>query len=382
MKLVQFELSQDIIQLHQAELTDTIKQALYEKDSSIFEKLDFENDLIFLEPSLFCYFLSAIDRSKKIPLYQSVYGYMEESLRPQELLLKSDLFGLINLPNMGYIKTQPLLDINFKSTEIVFQIIPNDFIDNSQIRICKHPTDELGLKADILFDEPIEQTLTKNKAALTDACLFLQSNLPEFWQVIESVTREFVLFSSPNQNSFAGISHHGTAYFNTEKKIQTCVFYIDDISHQCGHIIFNTLTLDVESYLRVPKNHPIREFVKNKDDNRNVYGAFHGLFTYTCILYSMDRILEKGDDPLMVSEALGRIGFYLNKFKIDLVNLDNPKILTDEGMSFHTQFQASYEYIYAKYNRQIVGFDYSNQPYTFQYDLFKKVNGISKQTHA
>jgi hypothetical protein len=113
-----------------------------------------------------------------------------------------------------------------------------------------------------------------------------------------------------------------------------------------------------------------------------VYGAFHGLFTYTCILHSMDRILEKGDDSLMVSEALGRIGFYLNKFKIDLVNLDNPKILTDEGMNFHAQFQDSYEYIYAKYNRQIVGFDYSNQPYTFQYDLFKKINSTPKSAHT
>ncbi len=61
---------------------------------------------------------------------------------------------------------------------------------------------------------------------------------------------------------------------------------------------------------------------------------------------------------------------------MDLINMNNPKILTEEGMSFYKQFQESYNYIFGRYREQIISFDFSNQPYTFQYDLFKKANPI------
>jgi hypothetical protein len=364
------------IQMHQARLADIIKQALYEKDNSIFEQIDFDNDTIFLEPSLFCYFLSPLDTSKKISLSQSLYGYTNEAKRPPTLNAKSDLFGLINLPNLGYLKTEPLQEISISSLDLSSQLIANEFVTNSQIRLCKHPTDELGLIDNIKFNEPTETTLHRNKPQLLEACAYMQNQLPEFWALIEMVTREFVLFASPNQNSFAGISHHGTAYFNTEGKEQTLPFFIDDISHQCGHIIFNSLTLDTDTYLGVDKEHPLKNFISNKNDHRSVYGAFHGLFTYTCILYSLDQVLNSNCNNLVWHESLGRLGFYLNKFRLDLKNMNSAKILTDEGMHFHTQFNQSYQYMLDEYHKQVSSFNYANQPYTFQYDLFKKANPL------
>ena len=243
-----------------------------------------------------------------------------------------------------------------------------------------HPTDLLAYAKDVSFHEPVEDTLYKNEDALSVATTFLQKQLPNFWSLIASVTREFVVFSSPDHNSFAGIMHHGTAYFNTENKIQTPVFFIDDIAHQCGHIIFNVITLDTPKYLKVPKDHPLRNYSTNPSEMRGAYGAFHGLFTYTCILHALDEVLQSQyfTNENLRFEVLGRIGFYLHKFYLDLKLMDNPEILTDAGLDFHRQFSEGFQEILARYKKEIQGFDYSNQPYTFQYDRFRESNLLSK----
>ena len=77
-------------------------------------------------------------------------------------------------------------------------------------------------------------------------------------------------------------------------------------------------------------------------------------------------------------EALGRIGFYLSKFYLDLKLMNNPEILTDAGLEFHRQFNEGFQEMLARYKKEIQGFDYSNQPYTFQYDRFRESNLLSK----
>ncbi|WP_080056566.1 hypothetical protein [Spirosoma aerolatum] len=364
---------------NQVFLSDTIRMALYQEDPNLFGLLDYDNDSIFLEPTLFCHFLSDIDKNLTIPLSQSLLGYISVTERPKFVSIKADQFGIINLPNLGYIR------VNSKETTLLMieqleqNLIRNQFLPNSIIRLCWHPTDLLRYEKNITFYEPVESTAQKYQHPLFQAVIFFQRNLPDFWQLIESVTREFVVFNSPpEQHSFAGIMHHGTAYFNVENKPQTPIFFIDDIAHQCGHIIFNALTLDTGKYLRVPKDFPLKEFTGVSYERRGVYGAFHGLFTYTTILHSLDTVLSNdsiSDIPLRY-EALGRLGFYINKFGLDLTNMNNPKILTDEGMEFHRQFAAGYAYICQKYQPVLKGLDYHNQPYTFQYDLFSTLNPI------
>ncbi|MCF0058528.1 hypothetical protein [Dyadobacter sp. CY356] len=293
--------------------------------------------------------------------------------------LTADRFGMVNLPNLGYIRTEPYNIVPVDLSTLT-GLIPNPFVKNSKIRLCLHPTDLLAYAKDVSFHEPVEDTLYKNENALSVATTFLHKQLPDFWSLITSVTREFVVFSSPNHNSFAGIMHHGTAYFNTENKIQTPVFFIDDISHQCGHIIFNVITLDTPKYLKVPKDHPLKNYSTNPGEMRGAYGAFHGLFTYTCILHVLDEVLQSQyfTNENLRFEVLGRIGFYLHKFYLDLKLMDNPEILTDAGLDFHRQFSEGFQEIFARYKKEIQGFDYSNQPYTFQYDRFMESNLLSK----
>ncbi|ADB37672.1 hypothetical protein [Spirosoma linguale] len=386
MKILKYSIpNKEFYNANQSILSDTIRMAMYQSDPTLFELLDYDNDSIFLEPTLFCHFLSDIDKAVTIPLTQCLVGYISNNNRPDLLTVRADRFGLINLPNLGYIRANPFEPFTINSAQLTTGLIPNQSLPNSTIRLCWHPTDLLGHRQAISFYESVEVTAKKYQKPLFQAVHFFQTKLPDFWQLIESVTREFVVFSSPPEHhSFAGIMHHGTAYFNVENKPQTPVFFIDDIAHQCGHVIFNALTLDTETYLHVAKDFPINEFTKASWDTRTVYGAFHGLFTYTTILHSMDSVLEATSalSKVLQHEALGRIGFYIYKFNIDLTNMNNPSILTEAGMDYHRQFAAGYAYIYQKYQSALAGFKYSNQPYTFQYDLFALLNPLPKTPFA
>jgi len=308
MKILAFDVDSELLGRSQASLSDAIRMALYQADSELFEKLNYDDDVIFLEPTLFCYFLLDVNTADKTPLEQCLLGYTSEANRPASIALKADRFGLVNLPNLGYLHANSNEVLRFSTQKIVL----NTFLENSKIRLCLHPTDHLSYEEGITFDEPIEQTLQKNREAIREATHFFQTYLSEFWQAIESVTREFVVFSSPPQrHSFAGIMQHGTAYFNVENKAQTPVFFIDDIAHQCGHVIFNALTLETEKYLCVPKDQSLAGFIESPNEIRGVYGAFHGLFTYTTILNSLDKVsdLKTEFENDLRHEVFGRMGF-------------------------------------------------------------------------
>ncbi len=384
MKILQFHINREQLAQNQISLADTIRMAIYQENEQLFDLLDYENDTLFLEPNCFCYFLSDIGSENKISLEQTLLGYIIEEKRPSEVTLKADLFGLVNLPNLGYIRANPYEVFTLSDEEITQKLIPNQFVKNSTIRLCLHPTDHLSYQDGVIFDEPIEQSLTKHQSQLVEATIFFQNNLPDFWKLIEDFTREFVVFSSPNHNSFAGIMQQGTAYFNIENTQKSAVFFIDDIAHQCGHIIFNVLTLETNKFLKVSKDHPLNGFSPNPQESRGVYGAFHGLFTYTTILHSLNKVIKSGNlfDEIQCHEALGRMGFYMNKFYSDLKLMNNSEILTDEGLAYHKQFLEGFNTIFQEYGKELTSFDYSNQPYTFQYNLFQILNPVKKSVFA
>ncbi len=384
MRILHFILDFKLLTINQASLSDTIRMALYQENTELFEKLNYYDDTTFWEPTLFCYFLSDISKENKISLEQSVLGYIEQKNRPLTVTLKADIFGIINLPNWGYLRVQPYGQLQIETAKIKDVILENEYATNTSVRLCLHHSDLLAYEAGVIFDEPIQESLEKNKDNLFAAIHFFQTHLPDFWNVIERVTSEFVVFSSPSYNSFAGIMQHGTAYFNVENKRQTPVFFIDDIAHQCGHIIFNALTLQTDQFLSAPKAHPMQGYTDWPGETRGAYGAFHGLFTYTTILHSLDKVLDLEGvfNEDLRHEALGRMGFYVNKFGYDLQFIHSASILTEAGMDYWKQFAKGFKYIAEKYEARLTKLDYRNQPYMFQYDLFKELNPIQKTVSA
>ena len=49
---------------NKSKLADDMKVLLYDENNKIFDRLDFNNDNIFLEPLLFNYFNTSIDKRK------------------------------------------------------------------------------------------------------------------------------------------------------------------------------------------------------------------------------------------------------------------------------------------------------------------------------
>ena len=360
-------------------LADTFRMAILQEDEELFSLLEYENDSIFLDPSVFCYFLSDIGKENKNSLKQILFGYIKKEYRSSGLQLKSDIFGLIDFPNFGYIKTEPLYNSYFLNEYIENAVVPKQKLGITDIVLNIHPTNHLCFQSGVKFNEPTERTLNNNYLLLLEASQFFEETMHDFWQLIQLVTREIVVFSSPNYNSFAGIMQLGTAYLNIEGKEKSLIFFIDDIAHQCGHILFYFLTTNTTLYLKVHKDHPLKDFSLNPYEIRTVYDAFHGMFTLVTILYSLQTVIHDtrlNKDGLQVFEALARIGFYLSKFRLDLQLMNNSKIFTPRGFQYFNQFESSYNQLFSEFGSLVKGFSYINQPYTFDFEVFLKFNPL------
>jgi len=153
MKSMELKIDDEQFAQNQIFLADTIRMALYENNESLFTLLEYENDVHFLEPSCFCYFLSDISYENKLSLEQTLFGYVAEEKRPSKIFVKADLFGLVNLPNLGYFRANPYEVLELSSLEIKPRLIPNQFVENSNIRLCMHPTNHLAFQEGVLFHE-------------------------------------------------------------------------------------------------------------------------------------------------------------------------------------------------------------------------------------
>lgn len=235
--------------------------------------------------------------------------------------------------------------------------------------------------------ESIEETIQKNITELNNAFHILEDLDNDFYNMCRFVTREIFMFSSSNRYSMAAINHHGTAFINTCHQKQNEIFFLEDLAHQCGHIIFFVLTLQTQQYLIPPKEARLIDIFSNseewgkfsefQDDVRTVYDAFHGLFTYSTILHIYDKLVAKywieyNDNQQL--EIKARMGFYMKKFEIDVNMMNRIDIFTPKGYSYWESFHENFITIKKKYQSYYNSFTYQNQPYMFDFEEFKKEN--------
>src|SRR2546426_2901954 len=101
---------------------------------------------------------------------------------------------------------------------------------------------------------------------------------PALFDALHAVTRRIFLYNAELPTSFATMSAHGVAFLNV-KDDNDEVFFVDDLAHQCGHVLFNALTQEKERFLARPADTPMRDFCHDQEDPRTLYSALHGLFT-------------------------------------------------------------------------------------------------------
>lgn len=364
----------------QIEISNTIKLLIYDEDKSIIEKLDLEDDLTFLEPLLFTYF-----NFRSLKLYSNdflselVQGYFIDK-KPNFLIKESFNNNIAYIPNIGYFKRNA--DKPFEKIKI---------IDGTKIEVIKYSVNLLNnifLNAndsfinlnDVIIDNLIVE---KNMGFLTKALNLIKDNSNEHFKVIEQCCKKILLFKTnpENTNSFATINAHGIAFLNVYQENYNTIFFIDDIAHQTGHIILTTLFFNRKSVFRIDENQNIGEILNN-DDYRSFYILLHALFTYyTTFLCLDDCLSDKTLSSEEKREAIGRIGFYVNKCSLDLNNFDKyisyyngiENVLTIKGIEVYKMIEKKYSEI-LKNHKEIKFFDYKNQPYNFSYSEFIKLN--------
>ena len=153
------------------------------------------------------------------------------------------------------------------------------------------------------------------------------------------------------------------------------MFFIEDLAHQCGHILFSALSVNRDDYLRVDSNTPLQQITGTEGEQRDLYTALHGVFTEALMCIALYYCLEAGVfTEAKMHELLGRLSFVMKRFHLDLLNLNHEGLFTDRGLAIIRDCGRAFDDIFRQTKGRITRFDLSNQSYTFSYDRFAALN--------
>ena len=365
------------------EFINTIKLLIYKEKPSLLEKVDFEDDNIFLDPLLFAYFNSKKDNLfSETMLTEIMQGYFVEK---EPLLLKESFNkeGIAYAPNLGYFDKQ-----GNKVDDVCM-------INNTSIELLIHPVTHLkhifkDFNENNIDESKIEISKTQSlryERSLTNALQYIKTSNKVDYDLIAQCCKKIVLFKTDpkSTNSFATINAHGIAFFNVYQENYDEVFFVDDIAHQTGHIIMTTILFERKKYFMIDENQNIRTITKNKSEYRSFYILFHALYTYYTTFLCLDDCLENNCfNKRQTHEAKGRIGFYLQKCKSDLLNFEKvinyynglESVLSSQGIEIFKNIANKYFEVLKKHE-EVTLFKYKNQPYNFTYSEFVKLNPLN-----
>jgi hypothetical protein len=389
--------------LEQANLktVECVKILLYKNDDMVFEKVNFDDDKTYQDPLFYAYFNN---KNEKITdLNQILFGY--KKVFDKNIAFNTDEFGRIYVPNFGWLITnlenkqvrfsRNTNELFYGEIKIEFTLENIEYIENTSIEILKY---QIPLLRQCYFnvdsekiDVEIEKITTKQRANLNEAYGLIKKYVPSQFELIETYAPKCVIFNVDTfqRNSFATKQAHGIGFFNSYQDDYNVVFFVDDIAHQTGHVIFNTLLFDTSEYFNVDKNTVLEVInMPNGDfiENRDLYVIFHALYTYYTSFLCLDSCISNNAfDKIKRQEAMGRIAFYINKCYSDLLLIDNPlsnqersiELFSDLGQHIYNEIKNKWQEMYNKYYDDVKGFDMSNQPYNFTYKNFKELNSLN-----
>jgi hypothetical protein len=376
---------QNYVAKYRQNLIENIKILLYKTDFKIFDRLDFNNDKIYQEPLLYAFFNNKDNDNLSFELI--IFGYTNKNLRPLQLEIESDEFGRVYLPNLGWIITENpnkkfillssknnKLSLLHNGKKVSFNFEPIEIIANTNIELLKFPIPLLRqFYYDVdnnLINVEIASISLNQKENLAKGWNLIKQHIPEHFKLIEEVTSKCVIFNIDTylRNSFATLS-------------------VDDIAHQTGHLIFNTLIYEVDKFIAVDKN-TILEIIQlgnNTKEGRSIHVLFHALYTYYTSLICLNACLHANAfENTKKHEALGRIKFYIGKCSSDLATIERSNILkinyeelfTEEGLTLYNFIKETFILMRTKWWGVVRDFDMSNQPYNFTFSKFLELNPL------
>lgn len=376
---------------------DTIKTSLYKDDQHIFDQLDFYDDTIFLEPMLFGF---CTKKDTILSKEQILFGYYQKKDRPLFFQVHSNQKGIIYLPNFAYLKTQLLdsivvltyrpesesIKLTQEGKEISFEyiplnylnIIPNIEVTNvidcySEKLVSSWPNISKEGQKKVLVGKGVEVKVFQ--PAIEKAFGLLKKYFPSEFEFYARSTRRIVLFTSPELRNFATRESHGTIYLNVDYN-SNVTFFLEELIHQCSHIVFNAMTCDTQTFFLVNYERPVRDFT-NGYDFRTLYSALHGIYTTGRIVDLLLKLVEEEAvfEEELLHELKGRIAINKKRHNIGLETVDMDKVFTAKGKSI---FNLYYDQLDQNIKANPAYFDYDmrTHPVVFNYKKFKEDNPL------
>jgi hypothetical protein len=378
---------------------------LYKNNPSIFEELDFENDKIYQNSFVF----AALNAKKEVEVTDVLWGYKSTDLQEKPIHIVTDEFGRLYLPNLGYFNTDKKITslrlsynsetyvlTNEKYEEVNFSFEPRVLI-HDLFEVIKHPhyllTEHFYSSEGNILEVEITEITQKHLKNVTLALDILRDYSSDFYELLKVSVRNVMIFKSDSyefmnsevvdRNSFATLSVHGCAFFNAFQKEYNEVFFIEDIAHQCGHVIFNTYLASKPDLFKIESTTNIAsaEEVDLFNEERSLCVVTHALYTYdsifTCFSNCLENNVFEGDK---FHEILGRLAFNCYKFTQDyklLSQLDaegNSLFFNNEGEVLLFHFHETYLTIVKKWGDNLKVLNLNEQPYNFSFRIFKENN--------
>lgn len=352
------------------ELTNTIQLLLYKENPSLLEKIDFEDDNIFLDPLLFAYFNSKKDNLfTNEMLTEIVQGYFVE----KEPLLLNESFnkeGIAYVPNLGYFDKQ-----GNKIDDILK-------IDAFEIVKTNHPLLEKYFyefyKGHIVNANPTYNSVwLENYNELEQAILIIKEHLPAFYKEFVLANKRIYLHDNPKILNFASVETLGMLYFYILDK-SNLIYFIEEIIHQASHNYLYYLMFNKEEFFKIDSLTTVmRDLTKQDWDYRNLYGAFHGLYTVTRRVECFDVLLSNNVfSGSQKHELLGRMADMFPRFQtgLELLNLD--EVFNEKGKEMYLELTQKRQTILKKYEKSLKEFDLSHRDLDFRYNEFCLTNSF------
>lgn len=359
---------QNLILENQTKIIETIKILVFKENPAIFKNLDFDNDSIFLEPLLFAYFNADKKQISNNLLNEILQGYFSKKEK-LNIKVSYNKKQIAYLPKLGYYqsnhKVEDILEI--EGFEIIKEIHP---------LIDKYFTE--SYKGHLVNNEPIHNPLwQQHYKELEKAILIIKNELPDFYYELCFANKKIYLHDNCKILNFATIETLGMLYLYVlgEKNI---IYFIEELIHQGSHNFLYYVMHDVNDFFKIDvKNIVMRDLTNQEWDYRDVFGAFHGLYTVTRRVECFDLLLSKnvftGRDK---HELLGRLSDQFSRFKTGLELLNFDEVYTKKGLGFYYELNSRCQNILEKYQKLSNYFDLSNRDLDFRYNDFCKLNPI------
>ena len=348
--------------------TNTIKLLIYKENPTLLEKVDYENDDIFLEPILFAYFNSKKDNlfaPELLPEIMQGYFIENEPLQIEHSLNKQDY---AYIPNLGSYNSQK---------EKVDEILK---VDNFEILKEVHPVLERYFveyyKGHIVNPNPKYSSVWKeNCQELEKAILIVKEHLPVFYEELVFANKKIYLHNNPKILNFASIETLGMLYFYVLGN-NNLIYYIEELIHQGSHNYLYYVVHNRKEYFKIDVDNIIMRDLTQQDwDYRNIYGAFHGLYTVTQRVECFDILLSKNVfSNREKHELLGRLVDQFSRFRTGLELLNLEEVYTPKGIECYNALDQKCMNFLHKYKKLEQEFDLSNRDLDFRYNDFCTLN--------